>query len=230
MRFCKFSILLFLVSFTTLSNGHDSIKIENYLMLETAYKKALSAYKNKDYKSIEAYFDSTIISSYQFSDSCNILQEFPASKKSKVINILNDYAFFLYRFYENYAISFLCPDIFNYESPVAQRLAGREMDESKLRYLQRAEQVLKCVLFLDSSRTVAYLNIADIQYNLYDDSTNAISNWEKYASMMVKEGKENNIPPYIYNPNLRKRIIDVCIENEKPPPKKAENKNQNGQH
>jgi len=227
MRFCKFSILLFLVSLTTLSNGHDSLKIKNYFILETAYKKALSAFNSKDYKSIEAYFDSTIISSYQFSDSCNILQEFPATKKSKVINILNDYAFFLYKIYEDYANSFLCPDILN-GSPEEQRLASQEMSASKERYLRKAEQVLKCILFLDTSRTVAYLNIADIQYNLFD-STNAISNWEKYASMMVKEGKENNIPPYIYNPNLRNKIED-CIVNQMPPPKKEEKKNRNGQH
>lgn len=60
-------------------------------------------------------------------------------------------------------------------------------------YLKEAKILLEKIVDEHPNRTVTYLNLADCDW-LLKNKDSAISSYQKYSSLMKKEGKENKIP------------------------------------
>lgn len=150
------------------------------------HKAALSLYQTKDiasaYDTLQSYFDKN---DFQTIDSCSGVQ--------KHIEIVNDYAFVMWEYYKS-QFQWLCDGNMEENS--------KDFFIFRSRILGDAQEYLAFVLSVDSTRTVAYINLADVEFEL-DNESKADSLYHKYEILMKKANKQENIPKRVTDAKYR---------------------------
>jgi hypothetical protein len=155
-----------------------------------AYKKALNAFKEGDiptgFSCIDTFFLNRPFDSLKFD-----IQD------SQYANILNDWAFFGQKYYENQGKEYCKePD---------KDAVYRDFMTFRFNVLGKSQEVLEYVIKLQPDRTVAYLNLADILFEL-QDGKKADGMYRQYKLLMVKAGKVK-IPKRVDDPSARKQLV-----------------------
>lgn len=151
-----------------------------------SYDRAMSSYRNGDVFGAYEILDS-------FFDVHNYADFNPLFSRRKYAEILNDYAFFMEKYYEKKAANF------------CKSKGGTSTDFLTFRasILDDAKEVLKFVIELQPDRTPAYLNLADVLYEL-DWDEQAEGYYARYAELQQVLGR--SIPKRVLDRSVRKKF------------------------
>lgn len=150
------------------------------------HASALASYKRGDVSGAYEQLDSFFLShDYVEYESGLSGQEYA--------EILNDYAFFMEKYYEEQANQF-CR---THDATAKDFLIFRSS------ILENAKRILTFVTQLQPERSVAYLNLADVLYEL-DRDDEAEQNYMKYASLNA--GNKGIMPRRVLKPSARKKL------------------------
>lgn len=186
------SIVSTLIFTQVLSFVCASPKIEK---INQAYSQAQSSFKKGEYSQCVRILEQTIEM-----DNADVNYDtiVPQEDLGKIIPILNDYAFFIFKYYEQQAIKW-CSE--------SDQTTASDFLTFRSSALDHAKQLLLFVIKKDPNRTVAYLNLADVLLN-NDEKDGADKNYTIYEDLMKKEGKANKIPERVINPEKRKMLVN----------------------
>jgi hypothetical protein len=148
-------------------------------------------------QAVVSYKKGDIYGAYQklnsFFSSHDYVENESGLSDQKYAEILNDYAFFMEKYYDRQALEFCrtggatATDFLTFRSSL---LGG-------------AKELLTFVTQLQPDRSVAYLNLADVLYELDEDDEAELS-YRKYASLY--SGKKGIMPRRVMDPSARKKL------------------------
>lgn len=166
------------------------------ISLAHLYKESMKLYKNKDlaraFSSLDWYFRSR-----DFKDLSRI-----HVSTEQYAQILNDYAFMMQLNYERKVKSICKKTGRAYDSgQTSEKQLRDEMFTIRAGLLPRAMEILDFVIQLQTNRSVAYLNRADLLFELDMDEA-AAENYRKYLELM-KDKSHGMLPRRASDPSAR---------------------------